>query len=304
MATDDSGNDSARAGFSAQELQNHHSSLLAKTLEYRFLAELTSHLLLNGILFDILHGDVDHQGHDVVIEANGVLRHIQLKIKVRGGKTDEIKASLKLAAKPSGCIVWMHYDPETLAIGPFGWFGDVPGERLPALGDKVAKHTKRDGTGLQGERANHRVVRARRFETIADIGALASELFGERTHEAMLAAHLRSKAGEHIGLVIRSLCPARLTWDNSVELAHLINGYVLAERAGLGDPFVLADTRLAAAQATGDWGGSLLQLWVALFLEHRRWRVSPIEPDPVMRQLLDQLCEKLQRSLASAGLLT
>lgn len=304
MATDESGNDGARRGFSPQELQNHNSSLLAKTLEYRFLAELTTHLLRQGIVYDILHGDVDHQGHDVVIEANGILRHIQLKMKVRGGKTDEVKASLKLAAKPSGCIIWMHYDPDTLAIGPFGWFGGPPGEPLPSLGDKVARHTKRDHTGLKAERANHRTVSARQFETIVGIPALAQALFGERDNDAILDAHLRQKAGDNVALVIRSLCPGRLTWDNSVDLAHLVDGYALAERAGLGDVFLFADANLAKAIATGDWPGDLLQLWVALFLEHRRWRQAPIDPDPEIRRLLDHLCEQLENSLVSSGKLT
>src|SRR6476620_10460783 len=65
----------------------HASSCLEKVLEHRFLAELTSALWLGGVRdFEVLRSDVDSHGYDLVIEANGILRHIQLKAMVCGGK--------------------------------------------------------------------------------------------------------------------------------------------------------------------------------------------------------------------------
>lgn len=302
MATGFSESDAARSGFTAQQLQNHHSSLLAKTLEYRLLADLTAHLMRSGTVYDVLRGDVDHMGHDVVVEANGVLRHIQLKVKVRGGKTDAIKASLKLGDKPSGCIILIHYDPDTLEIGPFGWFGDAPGEPLPDLGDKIAQHSKRDGDRVRGERPGQRVVSVRRFEMLPDIATLAERLFGTGSNDQLLRAHLRDQAGRHVHRLIESLCPDRLVWANSIDLAHLIDGYGLARRAGFGDPFSLWEPRSAIARETGSWPGDLLELWVTLFLEHRRWRMaSPYGPDAETERLLDRLCEQVQQALRSNG---
>lgn len=305
MAAGFSESDAARSGFTAQQLQNHHSSLLAKTLEYRLLAELTAHLMKSGTVYDVLRGDVDHMGHDVVVEANGVLRHIQLKVKVRGGKTDAIKASLKLADKPSGCIILIHYDPQTLEIGPFGWFGGTPGEPLPDLGDKVALHSKRDGDRVRGERPGQRVVSVRRFEMVDDIATLATRLFGTGSHDELLRAHLREQAGRQAQLLLDRVCPDRLVWANSAEIAHVINGYTLAAKAGLGDRFTLVEPRIEVARTTGSWPGDLLELWVTLFLEHRRWRMaSPYGPDEEAERLLDRLCEQIQQALQLDGYLS
>jgi hypothetical protein len=128
MATSESDNDDARPERSANELRSHRSSVLEKALEYRFLADLSAELLRRGMEFDVLRGDVDHQGYDLVVEANGVVRHIQLKAMVKGGKRADVNVNVKLADKPSGCVVWMRYDPETLAIGPFAWLGGDAGE--------------------------------------------------------------------------------------------------------------------------------------------------------------------------------
>lgn len=66
-----------------------------------------------------------------------------------------------------------------------------------------------------------------------------------------------------------------------------------------GNTCYLATSRAAAEQA-GTWVGSALELWVALFLEHRRDHFSgaiglPLRPhEPA---ILDILCQSLVRSL-------
>ena len=63
------------------------SSCLEKVLEHRFVAELTTCLWLAGCRdVEVLRSEVDAHGYDLVVEARGILRHIQLKSMVRGGQ--------------------------------------------------------------------------------------------------------------------------------------------------------------------------------------------------------------------------
>jgi hypothetical protein len=156
----------------------HRSSAREKVLEYRFLADLTAELFLRDMGFDVLRSDVDALGHGLVIEANGVIRHIQLKVMYRGGKRT---ANIHLAARPSGCIVWMIYDPVTLGLVSFRWFGGAPGERLPDIGARVAKHGKCNAMGVKTDRPAHRVIPGRYFTTLPDVSTLTDRMFGSVT---------------------------------------------------------------------------------------------------------------------------
>ncbi len=81
--------------------------------------------------------------------------------------------------KPSGCVVWVYFDPESLEIGPFLYFGGAPGEKLPNLDSfRPAKHTKGNAQGVKAERLNHRVVGKSRFTYIESIEDLWQRLFG------------------------------------------------------------------------------------------------------------------------------
>lgn len=157
---------------------SHRSSALEKVLEYRFLAELGTELWRRGIEFEVLRSDIDANGHDLVIEAGGILRHIQLKAMVKGGKRADVTVNTKLATKSSGCVIWMTYDPVTLDLGAFRWFGGKPGEPLQGLGNKVAKHSKGNAAGEKTERPAHRVIPRGAFETLGSISELANRLFG------------------------------------------------------------------------------------------------------------------------------
>jgi len=157
---------------------SHRSSALEKVLEYRFLGLLGAELWRRGVEFEVLRGDVDASGHDLVIEAAGVLRHIQLKAMIKGGKRANVTANTRLATKSSGCVIWMTYDPATLELDPFRWFGGKPGEPLQGLGDKVAKHSKGNAAGEKTERPAHRVIPRGAFETLESVADLADRLFG------------------------------------------------------------------------------------------------------------------------------
>ena len=157
---------------------SHLSSAREKVLEYRFLAEVTAELYRRGLEFDVLRSDVDALGHDLVMEANGIIRHIQLKTTYRGGKSARVTSNIRLATRPSGCLIWMIYDPHTLDITAFRWFGGVPGAALPDLGKRVAKHSRGNAGGTKNERPAHRVLPRRVFASIGDIAALVDQLFG------------------------------------------------------------------------------------------------------------------------------
>jgi hypothetical protein len=72
----------------------------------------------------------------------------------------------------------MFYDPESLELRPLLWFGGKPGQSLPVLGDKIARHTKGDKTGKKAERPNIRVLAKSRFTPMKTIGEVADALFG------------------------------------------------------------------------------------------------------------------------------
>lgn len=118
-----------------------HSVLREKVIERAFLAELSRSLLLDlAMPFEVLRSEFDAFGYDVVIEANRVLRHIQLKATVASGSRAHVDVQLALADKPGGCVVWVFVDRETLRLGPFLWYGGEPGQPLPLLGDRAVRH--------------------------------------------------------------------------------------------------------------------------------------------------------------------
>ena len=120
---------------------------------------------------------MDNAGYDLVIECNGIMRHIQLKSTYKGAKTSRVKINTALTNKPSGCVVWMFFDPETVDLGPFYWFGGSPGGPLPPLGDRVAKHTKGDAKGVKRQREKIRELTKTSFEILENIDGVADYLF-------------------------------------------------------------------------------------------------------------------------------
>ena len=130
-------------------------------------------------MLEIASPEVDNSGYDVIAEQNGILRHIQLKASYIGGKTSRQKIHTKLSDKPSGCVIWVYFNEDTLDLGPFYFFGGSPGQPLPSLDNtKVARHTKGDQTGYKAERPNIRELNKGQFERIDSITDLYRTLFG------------------------------------------------------------------------------------------------------------------------------
>jgi hypothetical protein len=85
---------------------------------------------------------------------------------------------MDLTKKPSGCVVWIYFDSETLELGPFLFFGGMAGEPLPDIsGFSTAKHTKGNAEGVKAKRPKIRVVNKGNFVTYSNIPELYNELF-------------------------------------------------------------------------------------------------------------------------------
>ena len=162
-------------------MQEHflNSSFREKLIEHLFVGELLKLAWINKDLsFEISKPEVDNSGYDIIIEANNVLRHIQLKSAFIGSSTAVQKINIALARKPSGCVVWVYFDPRTLQLGPFLFFGSNAGEPLPDLSNhKIAKHTKGDADGHKSERPNIRQINKGSFTVINDIQQLYQKPF-------------------------------------------------------------------------------------------------------------------------------
>ncbi len=157
-----------------------HSSYREKLIEHLFVGELLKLSWQNGdCQLEIAKPEVDNSGYDIIAENNNMVRHVQLKASYIGGKTARQKVHIKLSQKPSGCIVWVYFDENTLELGPFYYFGGKPGKPLPDIVDaKIARHTKGDQDGYKAERPNIRVINKGAFEKHDTIQSIYSALFG------------------------------------------------------------------------------------------------------------------------------
>ena len=158
----------------------HQSVYREQMLEHLLVSQLLRYAwIYDDAQLEVIKPEIDRSGHDIVFEAHGVMRHVQLKTSSLSAKTARQKLHVDLASKPSGCVIWTRFDSATLELGPFLYFGGVAGEPLPSLDDlPVAKHTKGDATGKKAERPNIRVLSKGRFEELATIRELYCALFG------------------------------------------------------------------------------------------------------------------------------
>jgi len=155
------------------------SSLREQALGHIFLGQLLAFMWRKGTRdIEVLKSEVDRGGYDVVLEANGFIRHLQLKSSFCGSKVREVDASTRLLRKPGGCILWLEFDHDSLAIERFYWYGGPPGMPLPDLGSRISRHSKGNSHGEKNERPIHRVLTRGRFEALADIREVAEKLFG------------------------------------------------------------------------------------------------------------------------------
>jgi hypothetical protein len=162
------------------QIHSLRSSHREALLEHLFAGEIMRRLWTRGEWrLEVLKPQVDDGGYDLVLEANAVTRHVQMKASFLGSTVRDAKVNTLLAAKPSGCVIFAWFDRDTLDLGPFAFFGGAPGAPLPDIsGLKVGKHTKGDAKGIKAQRPNIRIVPLSRFEKLADIDQVATKLFG------------------------------------------------------------------------------------------------------------------------------
>lgn len=241
-----------------------------KLLEHRLLSDLAVLMLRRGSPLEILRSEYDSRGYDVVLEASGFLRHLQLKASRQGGKRRQVSISVYLRAKTSGCVVWVFYDPTSLAITELRWLGGSPGEPLPSLGTAVARHAKGTSEGTKNFRPALRNVGLGKFERLAGIQELADRLFGKSIlpTNAIAIAQLRGRFGREW----RKRLSESLQGDGfnaSGQWAQLLDGYSFLDQCLEPDfgSWLGARGRAAAQDIFPSDAGSL---WAHLFFEHRR----------------------------------
>lgn len=158
---------------------SRHSSQREAMVENLFVGEVMRRMWLTGVYdLEVLKPQVDDSGYDLVFETNSIVRHVQLKSTMCGSKVQEAKVHLRLAGKPSGCVIVVEFDRD-FKLGPFYWFGGAPGERLPdILSFKVARHTKANSQGQKNQRPDVREIPKSKFQRVATIREIVDLLFG------------------------------------------------------------------------------------------------------------------------------
>ncbi len=286
----------------------HASVLREKVFEHLFLGDLTRALLKVGRRCEVLRAEYDGAGYDLVLEADGILRHVQLKAMRADGKRAHVDINIELAAKRSGCVVWMLIDPQSFITTRYRWFGGAPGEPLPPLGDRAVRHTKADSQGVKAERPGLRQLPRSRFRSVETMDALLDLLFGdEQTRDLhRLRAHLAGQLSSPptspawtrlVRLGQYDAMPAGLYEDEMGEFTHLVDGYALA---GLTDPYAI-QSALAAPRPNLDVPDLLASdLWAAMFIEHRRLRFAGTDMSAEHQLWFDEAYQRL-RALLPTG---
>lgn len=168
--------------MSADDRTRHYlkSRYREKVVEHIFVGELLRHLWAIGMEgVEILTPEVDASGYDLVLTLGSVVRHVQIKCSIEGGKTEEQQINASLGLQPSGCIVWIVVEDRTLQFRRFLWFGDKPEQPLPDLsGFRNARHARANAQGVKGYRMNTKVVNRSKFTVLPDMTALVRTLFG------------------------------------------------------------------------------------------------------------------------------
>lgn len=164
------------------ELHSVHSTLREHIVEHVFVGEALRALWRRGVTdVEVLRSEFDAHGYDLVMARGSVVRHIQFKTGVRK-KPAPVSVARGLADKPSGCVIWISVTLG-LDLGPYWWFGDLPGEPLPALSDYASpKRSGRRETGERPPRLNHSKVPAAQFRRIDTLDGILEALFGQLKH--------------------------------------------------------------------------------------------------------------------------
>lgn len=176
MPPDEPGTDAAKA------MQSMRSQYREKMIEHVFVAEMWKEAWFRRkTVMEVLRSEVDGSGFDILLECQGVQRHVQLKATEAKGKARRQDINTNLAKRAGGCVVWIFFDGDTvngLTSLRYWFFGGKPGENLPPLGEKLAKHSKANTLGVKGERPGLRELGRGKFVEVPSASELFTTLFG------------------------------------------------------------------------------------------------------------------------------
>ena len=163
-----------------------YSQLRESITTHAFLAAIGTEIWRRGHFdAEILRSEFDAGGHDLVITVNGVTRHIQLKATNLSGKRTSWDASRRLADQPSGCVVVLHVDDQSLQVHQYGLFAGPPGCPLPdPTGARGSKSAKGGTMGQRAARSDRWEVPKGRFDLHEQVAELYDALFGPESPEA------------------------------------------------------------------------------------------------------------------------
>jgi len=161
-----------------------------KYLKSSFYEQLTEHVFISEVLqeawfrfgkvVDVCRSEIDATGYDVMLECNGIIRHVQLKSSDKEAKAANQKVNIALSARPSGCVVWIfrEEDPVSYRVAlKYRFFGSQAGRPLDLSKFQIARHTKGNSKGVKGERPNIRIIPKKEFVRIDDTKCLLQKLF-------------------------------------------------------------------------------------------------------------------------------
>jgi hypothetical protein len=170
-----------RKGFSMPRQISDNSLYIEKTLQHLLLARLSQAIWKRkkADLLEISSAEIDNRGYDVVLSLGCCTRHVQLKSQKTSGRRRDADINMALADKPSGCVVWSEYDPESLEFTRFFFFGGAPGAALPGIGAyPVRRNPRHNAVGVRPPRNNVRLVPKKDFEKVDSVETLVEKLFG------------------------------------------------------------------------------------------------------------------------------
>lgn len=160
----------------------HHSSFYEKLVEHVFIAEIVSSAWFNNKLqIEIARAEIDNSGYDLIMECNGIIRHVQLKTSDADAHTRYQKVNIKLGEKPSGCVVWIKRNTKN-GNKPFKmeflFYGDENCGKLPSIDNMPwARHTKGDSKGKKNLRLHIKKLKKGDFTPVKSIEDLIGLLF-------------------------------------------------------------------------------------------------------------------------------
>lgn len=149
------------------------SRTVEKLMEHIFLSEVLQECWFRRRqIVEVLRAEVDAAGYDLVLEAAGRIRHVQLKASRQGGKTSKQTINSRLADRQGGCVVWISYEVDEengRAQLKYRWW-DSDASTAPRVPGRNPRTKK--------ERPNTFVLKKADFELIEHTDTLVDRLFG------------------------------------------------------------------------------------------------------------------------------